>query len=488
MLVRDRLGLGTTNIVAIAILATFSVGCVCHFLWINVLPMGFYIDESSIGYNAYTIARTGVDEHGTPWPLFFEAFGEYKNPLYIYALAALYRIFGYSEWTTRAVSAFCWVAGSGCLYALGRRLFEDEATRLYLAICLAFTPWVFSLSRIAFELIFLYPLLALHLLALYRGFEEHSRRWVIVSGVAMGACVYAYTTFRLLAPIYVAGVLLCYRARQFRTSQILFSLSAALTAVPFLFYALNHLDHLSKRFGQITFLRDPALSLLQRGEILISNYAGYFSPAFLALAGDPNRRHHTGFGGELLIPTVLLLVVALVVVRRHWQQPFVRYLLAGLLFAPIAAALTEDPHHSLRAFSMVVFAIVLSAYGLQGLKPVLARSMIGLTAACAVAYTLHYFLIYPPESAVAFENFGFKQTLIEALSRSQGRVILSEDGNVPYINLLFFGSMVGARAPMLVGTLADARPGDAYIFYARDQRTTGLYELSIIPGAVSVRK
>ena len=46
---------------------------------------GLYVDEASIGYNAWTIAHFGVDEHGIHFPLFFEAFGEYKNPIYVYA-------------------------------------------------------------------------------------------------------------------------------------------------------------------------------------------------------------------------------------------------------------------------------------------------------------------------------------------------------------------------------------------------------------------
>jgi len=38
------------------------------------LPHGFFCDEASIGYNAYSLLKTGKDEHGKPWPLFFQAF------------------------------------------------------------------------------------------------------------------------------------------------------------------------------------------------------------------------------------------------------------------------------------------------------------------------------------------------------------------------------------------------------------------------------
>ena len=55
------------------------------------VPPGSYIDESSIAYNAWTVAHYGVDEHGFHLPLYFQAFGEYKNPLYIYALVPFVR-------------------------------------------------------------------------------------------------------------------------------------------------------------------------------------------------------------------------------------------------------------------------------------------------------------------------------------------------------------------------------------------------------------
>ena len=51
-------------------------------------PAGFFVDESSIAYNAYTISQSGRDEFGNLWPLYFRAFGDYKNPVFIYLLAA----------------------------------------------------------------------------------------------------------------------------------------------------------------------------------------------------------------------------------------------------------------------------------------------------------------------------------------------------------------------------------------------------------------
>ena len=50
---------------------------------ISANPPGFFADEASFGYNAYSVLHTGKDEHGQI-AVFFEAFGEYKLPVYIY--------------------------------------------------------------------------------------------------------------------------------------------------------------------------------------------------------------------------------------------------------------------------------------------------------------------------------------------------------------------------------------------------------------------
>lgn len=470
------------DVSAVLIAATFVMACAVHFFRLDTLPMGFYVDESSIGYNAWLISRTGADEHGARWPMFFKAFGEYKNPLYIYLLAGVYRIIGYSEWSTRVLSAFCWLGGSLFLYALVRRLTPDRTTLLYVALTIAFTPWLFTLSRVSFELIIVYPLLSVHLWALYRGFEEHSPRMAFASGVAIALCLYAYSTFRLLAPLYCLLVLAAYANARYRREQIAFSIGAVVSAIPYALYALRDYATLTARFTDLTYLHDSSISLLGKAWIFLGNYAGYFSPSFLALFGDNNRRHHTGFGGEFLLTTALLLVIAIaiVVMRKEWRRPFNLCLLAGLAIAPVAAALTRDSHHSLRAFSMAPFVIVLSTYGLRALKPAAAYAAVAGTAVLAALYVIHYFTLYPAVSAVAFQNYGFKQTLNEALRCEPNRVVLTSVMRAHYINLDFFGSLAGTRVPLLTGSREDVRPGDAQIIYDPSRPQGGLYTLGTL--------
>lgn len=64
-------------------------------------PPGFQIDESSIANNAHAVSRAGADEYGGAWPVYFSAFGDYKNPVYVYALAAVFRVTGPGEYVLK---------------------------------------------------------------------------------------------------------------------------------------------------------------------------------------------------------------------------------------------------------------------------------------------------------------------------------------------------------------------------------------------------
>src|SRR5260221_6964623 len=67
-------------------------------------PSGFFCDEAAIGYNAYTLLHTGVDEYGKSFPIFFQSFGDFKDPLQIYTTIPFIALFGLSELSTRLPS------------------------------------------------------------------------------------------------------------------------------------------------------------------------------------------------------------------------------------------------------------------------------------------------------------------------------------------------------------------------------------------------
>ena len=60
-------------ILIITILAAFFI----RFYNYNYPPLLW--DEAALGYNAYSILKTGRDEYGQYFPLIFKSFGDYGN-------------------------------------------------------------------------------------------------------------------------------------------------------------------------------------------------------------------------------------------------------------------------------------------------------------------------------------------------------------------------------------------------------------------------
>ena len=61
-------------------------------------------DEASLGYNAYSILKTGRDEYGTFLPIIFKSFGDYKPGLYVYLCLPFVYLFGLNDLSVRLPS------------------------------------------------------------------------------------------------------------------------------------------------------------------------------------------------------------------------------------------------------------------------------------------------------------------------------------------------------------------------------------------------
>jgi len=118
---------------------------------ISEIPPSVYWDEASIGYNAYSVLKTGKDEWGEFLPIHFRAFGEFKLPVYIYSVILFVQIFGLNEFSVR-IPAVLFSLGSIILtYLLAKKLSSSEAVGLFSATLMTISPWFFIFSRTGFE-------------------------------------------------------------------------------------------------------------------------------------------------------------------------------------------------------------------------------------------------------------------------------------------------------------------------------------------------
>lgn len=210
------------------------------------IPTGFFVDETSIGYNAALIAQTGIDEHGVFLPVYFEAFGEYKNPIYVYTTTLIFKIFGVSEFNLRFTSFLFYILALIFTFLLVYKIFPtNRIIQLYLLLSFGFLPQFFTLSRISFEVISQLTFNAAALLLVWMIFHEQetnitSYLMVILCGLILGFSVYTYSTARLLSFLTFGSLWVVYFKRDNLKKLAVITLMFLISLIPFIVFAIKN--------------------------------------------------------------------------------------------------------------------------------------------------------------------------------------------------------------------------------------------------------
>jgi len=423
-----------------------------YFVRVGANPSGFFIDEASIAYNAHAIAQTGADEYGQTFPLYFRAFGEYKSPLYIYLLAALFRLTGPSIFVARFLSAVFGFLTIAILALLAARISKQRLIGLIVFSFAGLTPWLFEVSRLVFEVTLLPALLALFLLTLYEASKQEtwSIRYSIALAVLLGLMVYSYSGGRLLAPLFALGLVFFVTRSRWRAVVITWLLFA-LTLLPLVVFSARHPGTLGERFKYVTYVKngDTQTQIVLR---FLKNYLWDFSPRAWLLLGDPEPRHHLPGMGSLLIGVVACAIIGLVcVVLYRRREAWWRFMIYGLVVSPIPAALTLDHFHTLRLIAMPLFLIVLSVPALAFLleKPSIhSVRMQRLVLTALVILTLaqgawfQWRFQTSPQRVDAFDSY-YPNVLDAALAQPERPIYLFDKTPAAYMYAYWYATLRG---------------------------------------------
>ena len=439
-------------------------------------PPGFYLDESSIAYNAHTISQTGRDEFGVSWPLYFRAFGEYKNPTYIYLLAALYHLFGPSIFVARLLSVALGLMAALLLGILAKQMTGQRSIGMIVGVTALLTPWFFELSRLVLE-VALYPLaLALFLLVLHQ--SSIKVRWsllnVVSLAVTLALLTYSYSIGRLLAPLLAIG-LIFFITRERLKAIIQTWVVYALTLIPLLVFNNTHPGALLTKFRWATYIT-PQSTPLNIVTEFIQHYAVNVSPWNWLFVGDSNPAIHIpGMGSMLLAPALVIAGGIALVLFRHRRDPWWRFMLYGVLVSIVPASLTRDQFPSLRLIALPIFLLIFSIPAFawlleEGAKPqarhaVLAFALI-LTALQAAIFQWQFHGSYKSSSErLAVFDAGYPE-LFMAAAAAGNPIYLSDQPSQPgYIHAYWYGTLRGLDVSQFVRlpTSTDAPAGAVVI-------------------------
>ena len=306
----------------LAFIGILLLGAVLRLLWLDRIPYGIHVDEVGMAYDAYWLAREGIDRWSMSYPVYLLNYGSGQSALYAYLCMVLVKLTGgaMNVWVIRlpavAFGMLTLVSGG----ALLRKLWGERAALLGMLI-MAVGPYFIMASRPGLDCDLF---LGLSTLSLYLFMEavERERLWLYgVAGVGFGLCLYTYVLSYLILPLFLlaAGIYL-FQLKKLSWKQIfLFGLPLFLLAVPLMLLILvNQLGWESLQLGPFTIPR----MLLYRGD----EFGFYLSPArirdlFLACFWHDGEYSSAFPGyGTMFVWSVPLVFVGLYgMIRSCWR-------------------------------------------------------------------------------------------------------------------------------------------------------------------------
>lgn len=446
---------------------------ILRFSYTTLSPPALNWDEASLGFNAFSILKTGKDEWGRVLPLSFEAFGDYKLPGYIYASIPFIATFGLNEDSVRFPSRVAGVISIVLLYLVVKKLTSRESLALLSASLLAISPTAIFLSRAALEANLAFAIFLAGFYFFLRGLEKPV--FLFFSSFLFGLTLFTYNSSRVFIPIILVGLIFFYRRRLKELKGQLIVPGLILAVFFLIAYYFAIFQDSSARFYWVTILDQGAINFLNEtrahsklpfylseltynrftyfGWQFVLNFFKNLSPDFLFINGGSNHQFSVLSTGFMYIIELPLLILGLLYVFKN--KLLRNIILLWTLAAVIPSAITREAPHVLRSIFMLGALQILAAFGLYQLIEKIKergvfykRFLVFLTVTVYIlsiaAYCYQYFLIYPKMESASWQ-YGMRQVYQYLSTFRDKQIYITKKYGEPHIFYLFFNQYDPSR-------------------------------------------
>ena len=378
---------------AILLFLALLLGAFFRFYKLGQTPLGLYVDEASLGYNAYSVFKTDMDEYGKWLPVMFRSFSTFQSPVYSYLLIPIIHFLDLSVFSVRLPSALFGFLSLPLLYLLVRQLSpRTNHLALVTTFLLAISPWHINYSRTAYE-----ANVALFFLLLGSPFimSALKKSWLFLpAALSFVISMMAYRAEIIIVPVLLVVFVLRYSPVIF--SELKHHLTPILVSLVLAFViflptlqiigtpgfqarsaALNIFAASGKNVWGYQEGKGLVHDLTNNPQILafkefLSLYGSYLSPRYMFSLGDSGPRlPYPGLGTFFVWQFPLYLIGLYFLFKERHLKDLTFYVFTLLLASPIPAALTRDPYSTLRSLPLVIPQILIISFGLIKLWEIL---------------------------------------------------------------------------------------------------------------------
>jgi len=446
-------------------------------------PPSLHWDETAIGYNAYSVLKTGRDEYGNLLPLIFKSFGDYKPGFYIYLAVPSIALFGLNEFAVRLPSALIGVLTVWLTFQFTFLLFKKKPLSLLSSLALAISPWHLQFSRGAWETDVALFLVLAGVFSFLKA-EKGKIIWLYWSVISFGLALFAYQSSKMFVPLIILGLIIFFtkKIKSLPQKHLLINfLLILIIALPIYFsifsggggrlkvmsifsYPRNQ-DEIKQileedNSNQLSFSlfrakRETSFFLFHTEPLaltrsILERYFNHFSGRFLFFEGDwSTLRHGPPYMGVLyFLDFLFLLTGTYYLVRQNSNQS--KFIWFWLLISPLPAALSRDSIQATRSLNMVLPLMIIIGCGMYQIYLWLRNQkkiifivgslwlMVGYLW-CFVYYLDQYYIHYPIQSS-QYWQYGYKNIVNEIYpsKNNYSKIIFTQKYGQPYIYWLFY--------------------------------------------------
>ncbi len=452
------------------------VGSILRLYSLSNFPHGFHKDEAFLGYNAYSLLKTGKDMHGIFLPFHLKSF-LYSPSGYSYFSIIPIFIFGLSEFSVRFTSAFLGTLTIIAVFLFVRILFANSSRKETIALCTAFfltiSPWHINLSRTATEntVVLFCIVLATYLYILW----TNNKKGLLLIGVFLLFFIsfFTYQAPRVFLPLFVPALVFFFKdkidSKKLAWIALLYSIFILIPLVVILTSS-----NLSLRIKTVSIfatsgtqlvidehIREDGVStvspfisrlvhnkLIYYGKETLMNYFSHFTFSFLfSENGYPDRYRVPFYGLFHVIELPFMLYGVWVLAKKYTKQFFI--LLGWILLTPVGAALTFDDVPNLqRTLLMLPAFLVFSAIGVVHIIGIIPKKKYRKTCMVSVLLSLglgmfiylHQYYIHMPKYRPWYRQDGYRELVrkVNTILPNYKKAVITDRESSPTIYSLFY--------------------------------------------------
>ena len=455
-------------ILVIIILIAF----ILRFYQLNNFPTGFQRDEAFIGYNTYSILKTGREMSGDFLPTHLRSF-LFTPAGNVYISAPFVSIFGLSKFSIRFSSALFGLLSIPLLYLVLKEFLQKEKglknigceISLFASFLFAISPWHINLSRTSSVVTPVVFFILLGIFLYFRSVNKGKALLLFASFASFFISLFFYISPYTFLPIFIPSLFFFYKTKY---EKLFFFFYILLIIIPLIITLLS--GNLSTRVNSISIIKNGETSL-RIGEsaredgvakinsglvrffhnkpsvlstIFLQNYFDHLSYSFLFTEKSfPDRYRVPRMGIMYLFEFALLILGVIFVIKNNLKLGY--FLIFWALVAPIGSSLSfDDVPNMQRTLYMLPPLLILETIGVYYLVEKLNLKrwfpILFLIIFLNIFYYLHQYYIHGAVYHPWYRQEGY-ETLVKKLNTylpNYKKAIITNRESGPSVEVAFF--------------------------------------------------